>query len=147
MSDKFIPLPTLLDDARAIKLLNKYVMDAKDKDNLVVAQLLDELINTIAEIGLDALKPNKPQETEIVTSIESGKHYYLSTVMMAGHNKNNSEDWWETAIFACDEHGQVECWNPVYNEGASSSQDSKTIRQQAKIRAESGQFDKIDPWA
>lgn len=147
MSDKFVPLPSILDDARAIKLLSKYQQDAKDNDNHMVAEVLNQLINTISEIGIFALQPNKQQETEIVQSIESGKYYYISTVTMAGHSKNNNQDWWETAVFACDKDGLVECWNPVYNEGVTDAEESITVRQRAKIRAESGQFDKIDPWA
>lgn len=147
MSDKFIPLPSILDDARAIKLLNKYYEDAKNNDNLMVAEVLNQLINTISEIGIYALQPNKEQETEIVKSIESDKYYYISTVKMAGHSKNGNQDWWETAVFACDKDGLVECWNPVYNEGSNDLDEGITVKQQAKIRAESGQFDKIDPWA
>lgn len=147
MSDNFVPLPSILDDARAIKLLSKYQQDAKDNDNHMVAEVLNQLINTISEIGIFALQPNKEQVTEVVQSIESGKYYYISTVTMAGHSKNNNQDWWETAVFACDKDGQVECWNPVYNEGVSDAEESKIVRQKAKIRTESGQFDKIDPWA
>jgi hypothetical protein len=147
MSDEFVPLPSILDDARAIKLLNKYYLDAQDNDNLMVAEVLNQLIKTISEVGIFALQPNKEQETEIVKSIESEKYYYISTVSMAGHSKNNNQDWWETAVFVCDQDGQVECWNPVYNLGVRSLEESKTVKQQSKIRAESGQFDKIDPWA
>jgi hypothetical protein len=147
MSDNFVPLPSILDDARAIKLLNKYYLDAQDNDNHMVAEVLNQLIKTISEVGIFALQPNKEQQTEIVKSIESDKHYYISTVTMAGHSKNNNQDWWETAIFACDKDGQVECWNPVFNEGVMSLEESKTVRQKAKMGAESGRFDKIDPWA
>jgi hypothetical protein len=147
MSDDFVPLPSILDDARAIKLLNKYYMDAKEKDNHMVAEVLHQLVKTISEVGIFALQPNKEQETEIVKSIESEKYYYISTVAMAGHSKNNNQDWWETAVFVCDEDGQVECWNPVYNEGVRSLEESIKVKQQVKISAESGRFDKINPWA
>ena len=100
--------------------------------------------NTIAEIGIRNVKPHRPIESEIVNSIEARKTYYISTVHMNGHGVK--EDWFETAVFLSNEEGEVECWSPVWNKGTETLEEAKEARRKVFIMAQSGMFDKINPW-
>lgn len=135
---------SLIDDAKSIELLTKFIKICEEENQPNLALLMTQLINTIAEIGVDNIKPHRPIETENVQSIEDDKYYFVSTVHMSGHGVK--EDWFETAVFLSDKEGEVKCWNPVWNESTNTLEEAKTLRKKVYIMAKSGSFDKIDPW-
>jgi hypothetical protein len=134
----------LMGDADSINLLQRFIKICEEENNQAIAVLLNQLINTIAEIGIDNVKPFRPIESEVVKSIESDKTYWISTVHMNGHGVK--EDWFETAVFLSDEEGEVECWMPVYSDGHKNLDEAKFERARVKIKVQSGIFDKINPW-
>ena len=144
MADDIIDATNLIDDAKSIDLLERFIKIAQEENNDYIALLLTQLINTIAEIGIRNVKPHRPIESEIVNSIEERKTYYISTVHMNGHGVK--EDWFESAVFLADEEGEVECWNPVWNKGSETLEEAKEARRKVFIMAQSGMFDKINPW-
>lgn len=136
---------TVFDDAKAIKLTEDFIKISQKEGCDELANCLLQLIDTIAEFGLTALQPNKPIQTEILKSIESEKHYYLSTVKIQG--KNTNQDRFETALFTSNQEGVVECWNPVIVKSTKTVHEAQEERNRIKIKAESGNFDRINPWA
>lgn len=131
----------LLDDAKAIQLVEKYVKDAQQEGNEYVATCLMQLIETISAVGVRNLQPQKPIETEILKSIEKNKWYYLSTVQLRGDKPR-----YESAVFLCDREGVVECWNPLETAVSEHLHEAQEDRRKMKMKAESGSFDRIDPW-
>lgn len=132
----------LLEDARAIKLVEKFIKQAQREDNELVATCLYQLIETISTVGVRNLQPQKPIETEILKSIEHDKWYYLSTVKLQGE-----KPWYESAIFLSDREGVVECWNPLETSTSEHLHEAQEDRRRMKMKAESGSFDRIDPWS
>jgi hypothetical protein len=131
----------LLDDARSIRLIEEFVKTSQKEGNEFVANCLMQLIETISSIGVRNLQPHKPIETEILKSIEKNKWYYLSTVQLRGENPS-----YESAVFLCDREGVVECWMPLETTTSKLLHEAQEDRRKIKMKAESGSFDRIDPW-
>jgi len=129
------------EDEKSIKLIKEFIEVSKKQDNELLANCLEQLIYTIKEIGIENLQPQKPIETEVFKSIEDTKFYYLSTVKMSGE-----KEWYETALFLCDQEGVVECWNPVMVSGSDTVHEAHEERRKIRMMAESGKFDRINPW-
>jgi len=144
VSDKPINASSLIDDAKSIELINKFIRTCQEENVPQLALLLEQLINTIAEIGIRNIRPHRPIEPAQVRSIENDRAYFISTVHMNGHGVK--EDWFETAVFISDEEGEVSCWNPVWHESTTTLDEAKTLRKKVEMMARSGSFDKIDPW-
>lgn len=143
MSDE--DLKSVFDDAKAIRLTEEFVKISQKEGSDELANCLLQLIETIASFGLSALQPNKPIQTEILKSIESTKYYYLSTVKIS--NNKFSKEQFETALFASDQEGVVQCWNPVLMKSTQTVHEAQEERNRIKIKAESGNFDRVNPWA
>lgn len=144
MSDKTINAGSLIDDARAIELVNSFIRICEKEKAPQLALLLEQLINTISEIGIRNIRPHRPIDPAQVRSIEQDRAYFISTVHMNGHGVK--EDWFETAVFVSDEDGEITCWNPVWHESTTTLDEAKTLRKKVEMMARSGSFDKIDPW-
>ena len=128
-------------DEKAIKLIKEFVEVSQKQDNELLANCLEQLIFTIKEVGIENLQPQKPIETEIFKSIENDKWFYLSTVKMSGE-----KEWYETALFLCDQEGVVECWNPATAKVSNTLHEAHEERRKIRMMAESGKFDRINPW-
>ena len=131
----------LLDDARSIRLIEEFVKISQKEGNEFVANCLMQLIETISAVGVRNLQPHKPIETEILKSIEKNKWYYLSTVQLKGEKPS-----YESAVFLCDREGVVECWMPLETANSKLLHEAQEDRRKMKMKAESGSFDRVDPW-
>lgn len=144
MTDDIVDATSLLDDAKSIDLITRFIKIAEEENNPYIALLMNQLLNTVAEIGVHNIKPFRPIESDLVQSIETDKHYYISTVHMNGHGVK--DDWFESAVFLANHEGEVSCWNPVWSSGSTTLEEAKELRNKVLIMTQSGKFDKINPW-